>query len=95
MLHNLNEETWKQALEKYPKLRELAVKADIENDVERAKKLNGCFALNCGDGVVKSEAERELALYMFCIDDNDDGVKTAIQGRILAARAAGISIDDL
>ena len=95
MLHNFNEKTWKQALEKDPKLKELAVKAGVENNVERAKELNGCFAWNCGHGVVKSEAEQDLAQYMFCIDDNDDGVKNSIQGRILAARAAGISLNDL
>lgn len=46
MLHNLNEESWKRALEREPKLKNLATKAGVENNYERAKELNGCFAWN-------------------------------------------------
>ncbi len=96
MLHILDEKSWKRALERDKKLKELAKKAGIENNFERAKELNGCFALNCGDGVVNSEAERDLARYMFCrYDEDSDSLNAALQGRILAARAAGIGINDL
>lgn len=96
MLHNLNEESWKRALERDKKLKDLAIKAGVENNYERAKELNGCFAWNWGDGVVKSEEERDLAQYLFCIEDEgSDGLRDALQGRILAAREAGIGINDL
>ena len=94
MLHNLTEESWKRALEQNQKLRQLAVKAGVEDNFERAKELNGCFAWNCGDGVVKSEEERNLAQYLFILDDSDS-YKDALKGRIAAARAAGIGINDL
>ncbi len=94
MLYNLTEESWKRALDKDPKLKDLAIKAGVENNFERAKELNGCFAWNCGDGVVKSEEERNLAQYMFCMSDEDD-LRESLKGRIAAARAAGIDINDL
>ena len=96
MLHNLNEDSWKRALERDPKLKNLATKAGVENNYERAKELNGCFAWNCGDNVVKSKEERELAEYMFCIEDKGtNNFQDALQERILAAHAAGIGINDL
>ena len=96
MLHNINEKSWEQALKKDEKLRGLAIKAGVKNDYKRAKELNGCFALNCGDDVVRCEAERDLAKYLFCIEDDDsNSVQDSMQGRILAARAAGIGINDL
>ncbi len=95
MLYNLSEDAWKRAVEKDKKLKELAIKAGVDNNYERAKKLNGCFAWNCGDGVVKSEEERELAMYLFCIEDEEsNSLQSALQGRILAAREAGIGLDD-
>ena len=73
-----------------------ATKAGVENNYERAKELNGCFAWNCGDNVVKSKEERELAEYMFCIEDKGtNNFQDALQERILAAHAAGIGINDL
>ena len=87
-----DEKVWKRLLEEYPKLKELVIKAGVENNPQRAQELNDCFAINCGDGVVKSEAERELAKYLFCADFDGKGIKSAIEGRIAAARAAGISI---
>lgn len=96
MLHNLNEESWRRALERDQKLKDLAIKAGVENNYERAKELNGCFAWNCNHDVVKSKEESELAMYMFCMEDEgSDSLQKALQGRILAARAAGIGIDDL
>lgn len=96
MLHNLNEESWKRALERDKKLKDLAIKAGVENNYERAKKLNGCFAWNGGLDVVKSKEESELAKYMFCIHDEDvDIFQDTLEERILAARAAGIGINDL
>lgn len=84
MLHNLNEESWKRALERDPKLKNLATKAGVENNYERAKELNGCFAWNCGDNVVKSKEERELAEYMFCIEDKGtNNFQDALQERSL------------
>lgn len=94
MLRILNEESWNRALENDPKLKDLATKAGIVNNYERAKELNGCFALNCGDDVVNSEAERELARYMFCVTD-ENSMQTSLQGRYLAARSAGIGINNL
>ena len=90
-----DEKVWKRLLEEDSKLKELAIKAGVETDSKRAQELNGCFAINCGDGVVQSEAERELAMYLFCTDFDEDGIRSAIQGRIAAARVAGISINDL
>ena len=96
MLHNLNEESWKCALERDSKLKELAIKAGVENNYQRAKELNGCFAFNGGRDVVKSEEEKKLAIYMFCIEDEGSpSLQKSLQGRILAAREAGIGIDDL
>ena len=66
MLKFSNESEWKMALEKDAKLSQLAVAAGIENNFKRAKELNGCIACDCGDGVIKNEAERKLAMYMFC-----------------------------
>ena len=66
-----------------------------ENNSQRAQELNGCFAINCGDGVIQSEAERDLAKYLFCADFDGEGIRNAISGRIAAAKAAGISINEL
>lgn len=90
-----DEKVWKRLLEDYPKLKELAIKAGVENNPQRAQELNACFAINCGDGVVQSEAEEELAMYLFCRDFDEKEMKIAIEGRIAAARAARISINDL
>lgn len=90
-----DEKVWKRLLEEDSKLKELAIKAGVENNPQRAQELNGCFAINCGDGVVQSEAERDLAMYLFCADFDGEGIRSAIEGRIAAARAAGISINDL
>ena len=93
MLKKLTAESWKRALERDSKLKELAIKAGCENNYERANELNGCYAWNCGDDVVKSEEERKLAKYMFLLDSNSLG--NALVGRILVAGEAGIGIDDL
>lgn len=90
-----DEKVWKRLLEEDSKLKELAIKAGVENNPQRAQELNGCFEINCGDGVVQSEAERELAQYLFCADFDGEGMRSAIAGRIAAARAAGISVNDL
>ena len=90
-----DEKVWKRLLEEDSKLKELAIKAGVENNSQRAQELNGCFAINCGDGVVQSEAERDLAQYLFCADFDRERMRSAIEGRIAAARAAGISINDL
>ena len=96
MLHNLTEESWRRALQRDQKLKELAIKAGVQNNLKRAKELNGCFASNCGKDVVKSKEESDLAKYLFCIEDEgSDNFQDALQGRILAARATGIGIDDL
>ena len=34
-------------------------------------------------------------MYLFCADFDGEGIRSAIEGRIAAARAAGISINDL
>lgn len=90
-----DEKVWKRLLEQDSKLNDLAIKAGVENNSKRAQELNGCFAVNCGDGVIQSEAERELALYLFCTDFEGECINNAIQGRISAAKAAGIGINDL
>ena len=90
-----DKKVWKRLLEQDPKLKELAIKAGVKNNPKRAEELKGCFALNGGRGVVKSEEERELAEYLFCADFDGSKLRAAINGRIIAARAAGISIDNL
>lgn len=93
MSHKLTAESWKRALERDSELKELAIKAGLENNFERANELNGCYAWDCGDDVVKSEEERELAGYMYFVGFNSH--ENTVVGRILAAREAGIGIDDL
>ncbi len=90
-----DEKVWKRLLDEDSKLKELAIKAGVENNSQRAQELNGCFAINCGDGVVQSEAERDLAKYLFCADFDGERIRNAISGRIAAAKEAGISINDL
>lgn len=85
---------WKRALEDDAKLKDLAVKAGVENNPERAKQLNRCFELDFGIHVCKSKEEQDLAQYLFCMTDPEE-INIAIQGRIAAAKAAGISINDL
>ena len=82
MLYNLTVDSWKLALERDSKLKELAIKAGVENNYERVKELNGCFAWNCGDDVVKTEEERELAKYMFLIEEESPSnlEKTSFEG---------------
>ena len=92
-----NEKVWKKLLETDSKARELAIKAGLENNPQRAEKLRrviNSIEYQNGRGIIKSDEERELAWYLcFCIDDID--FEGAIAGRIAAARAAGISINDL
>ena len=66
MLGGSNELTWKRFLSEHPKLRELAIKAGVEDNPQRAYELNSAYFLNCGEGIIKSEAEREFAIYMYC-----------------------------
>ena len=82
-----DEKVWKQLLEEKPKLKELAIKAGVVDNFKRVQELNGCLAVNCGDGVIQTEEERELAIYLFC--SNSD-YKAAIEGRRLIARSAQI-----
>ena len=91
MLEFSNESEWKMALEKDAKLRQLAVAAGIENNFKRARELNGCIAWDCGEGVIKNEAEMELAMYMFCTITKEE-IKTSIQERCIAAKSAGVDI---
>lgn len=62
MLGASNELTWKRFLSEHPKLMELAIKAGVEDNPQRAYELS----LNCREVIVKSEAEREFAIYMHC-----------------------------
>lgn len=87
---NFDSQTWEEALEKDPKLKELAIKAGA--DAKRAKELNRCYAWNCGRGVVKTPAEDDLARYLFC--KHDPGwVERGISARKKAAYVAGV--DDI
>jgi len=90
-----DEKVWKQLLEKDPRLKDLAIKAGVENNSQRAEELNGCIAINGGRDVIKSKEEEELAFYLFSVDYEDPLLKTSIEGRIAAARAAGIDINDI
>lgn len=94
MLHNITEESWKKAIQGDSKLKELATKAGVENNYQRVVELNGCFAFNFGRSVTKSNEERQLAMYMFCIDDSDS-LKNTLQERMAVAQAAGIQMNDL
>ena len=91
MLNFSNENEWKIALSKDAKLSKLAVAAGVENNFKRARELNGCIAWDCGDGVIKNKAERELAMYMFCTITKEE-IKTSIQERCIAAKSAGMDI---
>lgn len=91
----LDENIWKRLLENDSKLKDLAVKAGVENNAQRAQELSRCLAINCGEGVVKSKEELELATYLFCANFNNEYYKSAIRGRIIAAREAGIKITDI
>ena len=92
---------WERALSKDPDLKALVKKAGCT--YERACQLNGCIAVNCGKEVIKSDAERELAMYMFnpfsdSYDieiDEEDMQDSHITGRIIAAKRARISTSDL
>ena len=89
---NFDSQTWKEALEKDPKLKKLAINAGCENNEKRAKELNGCYAWNCGRGVVRSPEEEKLARYMFC--KHEPGwLERGICARMKAAHEAGF--DDL
>ena len=86
---------WEKLLEEDSMLKELAIKAGVEKNPKRVKELLGCFGTNCGDGVVRSEAERDLAKYLFSMPFDEEAISEAIRGRIAAAVAAGIDLDDL
>lgn len=83
---------WEQVFISNPKIKELAIKAGIENNPKRLNELRGAFAFNFGRDVCKSEVERELSMYLFCCDlPGEDTIEDAISGRITAAREAGES----
>lgn len=91
-----SEENWKPFLEEHPKLKELVVKAGLENNPERVKKLDGAFAIDCAEGVVKSKEERELAKHLYVHDyRHPHSLNDALRGRIIAAKEAGIGLNDL
>ena len=94
MISNFTEDTWKRALDKDKKLKDLAMKACVVNNFKRAKELNGCFQWNCGEGVVKTKEEYELAKYMFCVLDSDV-TQSISQERIQIAHSAGIETSNL
>lgn len=58
---------WAQALEEDPKLKELAIKANVVDNPKRAQELHNAFGINCGADVCKNEAEKELCEYMFIL----------------------------
>ena len=89
MLDLSKEGVWKRLLEEDSELKELAIKAGVEDNPKRAQELNGCYAWNCGSGVVKSEEERTLARYLFCCDFEGNGLRNTLIGRMIAAREAG------
>lgn len=63
--NKLNEEGWKLAQNKDKKLRELAIKAGVENDYEKAKELlYNSFAC-------KSDAASRFVMHLFCIEDHN------------------------
>ncbi len=96
MLDIYSRENWNPFLEGHPELKELVIKAGLENNPERVKELDGAFALNGGKDIVKSEAEAELALHLFAYDyRHPNSLDEALEGRIIAAKEAGIGIDDL
>jgi len=84
-----DEKSWKQLMQEDKKLMQLAINAGVENNFKRISELNGCFSLNCGDDVVNSDAERELAMYLFCMTDND-ALNSAYRTRHQVAHKAGI-----
>ena len=90
-----DETAWKKLLESDPELKELAVKAGIEDDFKRASELEGCVEWNGGKDVIKSEAEEEFAIYVtFGLSDEKE-TNEMFQQRAEAARRAGISVNDL
>ncbi len=89
MLDLSNETVWARLLEKDPTLKELAVKAGAENNPKRAKELMESFAFNGGYRVAKTDAEKNLALYLFCSDFEGTSLNDVYQGRLGAARRAG------
>ena len=94
MLDIYDEKNWKDFLESHPELKELVIKAGLENNPERVKELDGAFAWNFAKDVVCSKAEEELALHLFAYNyRHPDSLKDALNARMLVAKEAGI--DDL
>ena len=90
-----DENAWKKLLESNPELKELAIKAGIENDFKRASELEGCVEWNGGKDIIKSEAEEEFAIYVtFGLSDEKE-TNEIFQQRVESARRAGISVNDL
>ena len=94
IFNNLNEKLvrkklWSQFLTENPKLKELAVKAGVENNVERAIELRNSIAINCGDGVCNSDEEREFAKYLYCHDFDTTRYSKLLIGRVIMASEAG------
>lgn len=96
MVDIYSKENWKVFLEEHPELKKLVEKAGLESNPERVKELDGAFSWNCGRDIIKSEAEKELALHLFVHDyRHPNSLEDALKGRIIAAQEAGIGIDDL
>lgn len=56
-----DEKAWKRIVEKYPDLRELAIKTGVEDNPEKAKEISLKFRHNFGSNEL-SESEQELAI---------------------------------
>lgn len=66
MLETSTNFAWNRFTSAHPKLKELAIKAGVENNPQRAQELNCAYSSNGRERLVMSEAERELARYLYC-----------------------------
>ena len=62
-----DEQIWCRILEKHPDLNELAIKAGVENNPEKAKEIRKNFKHNFGNGKL-SEIEKELAIRLASVE---------------------------
>lgn len=94
MLDIYDEKNWKDFLESHYELKELVIKAGLENNPKRVQELDGAFAWNFAKDVASSKAEEELALHLFAHDyRHPNSLNDALKARMQVAKEAGI--DDL
>ena len=89
-----DEQIWCRILDKRPNLKELAIKAGVENNPEKAREIRGNLNPNFGRGKL-SEVEQELAIELMVAEFAEQGFINGVVLKGSFAYSVGANDDAL